>query len=760
MKLGDDLLRELLATFAVEAAEHIHAINAHLLALEKGPEPDEARELLAEIFREAHSLKGAARAVDLEAVGGLAHSLESLFGRMQAGELAASPELFDLAYQAMDGLTVLVAAGAEGAGLVDTAGLSARLDAAGSPPPPHNRRAGDAGRAQEPAPGMKDEPETEQPANGAWAAEAAVPETAVATLDAAETALTAPGAAARSLAQPAARPRLADETIRVSTAKLDALMAEVGELQIARLATEQRLAELRDLSENVEQLERNDAGWRAARTQLNDVRRRFEIDARRLAQLTALLQDDVRRTRLLPISTVFDAFPRMVRDVARDLGKEAELIVIGGDTEVDRSVLEQIKDPLIHLLRNSLDHGLEPPAVRRAAGKPAQGTITLSAAQHGSSVRIEVADDGAGIPVARVKASAVRQGVLTPEAAEALGEREALWLIFRSGLSTSPIVSDLSGRGVGLDVVRENIERLTGSLEVESEAGSGTRFILSLPLTVATTLCLLAQAGGQTFGLPITSVVRIVRLAPGDIGHGEGAEAIQLDGRPVALFRLAEILELSAAPPAAAMGARMPAVVLGSGTRRAAFLVDGLSSAQEVLVKSLPAPWLRVRHVAGATIMGNGEVVMILNAGDLLRSASRGPARGAPMLAAPAEAARAPAILVADDSITTRTLEKSILETAGYSVRVAADGLEAWALLQTETFDLLVSDVKMPRLDGFGLTEKVRADERLKTLPVILVTSLDSREDREHGVWAGADAYIVKTSFDQDVLLATIRKLI
>jgi two-component system chemotaxis sensor kinase CheA len=752
MKLGDELLRELLATFAVEASEHIQAISAHLLALEKSPAPEEARELLTEIFREAHSLKGAARAVDLDAAGGLAHSLETLFGRMQTGELAPSPELFDLAYQALDGLTLLVANGPEGAPPVDTAGLSARLDAAGRRQTP--------GAAPSLAQRLKaierpveqlaqDEPTAaEQPENGAGAPETALMPAGL------------PQAGTRALVPPLARPRLADETIRVSTAKLDTLMAEVGELQIARLATEQRLVELRDLSENVELLERNDASWRATRAQLNDVRRRFEVDARRLAQLTALLQDDVRRTRLLPISTVFDAFPRMVRDVARDLGKEAELIVIGGDTEVDRSVLEQIKDPITHLLRNSLDHGLEPPAARRAAGKPARGTITLSAAQHGSSVRVEVADDGAGIPVARVKASAVRQGVLTAEAAAAMSEHEALWLIFRSGLSTSPMITDLSGRGVGLDVVRENIERLTGTLEVESEAGSGARFILSLPLTVATTLCLLAQAGGQTFGLPIAGVVRIVRVGPDDIGHGEGAEAIRLDGRPVALFRLAEVLELTGASPAAGNGARLPAVILGSGNRQAAFLVDSLASAQEVLVKSLPAPWLRVRHVAGATIMGNGEVVMILNAGDLLRSASRGPARAAAVLAQPAEPAHVPVILVVDDSITTRTLEKNILETAGYAVRVAADGQEAWALLQSEAFDLLVTDISMPRLDGFALTEKVRADERLNTLPVILVTSLDTREDREHGIWAGADAYIVKSSFDQDTLLATIRKLI
>ncbi|MGQ0603368.1 MAG: hybrid sensor histidine kinase/response regulator [Anaerolineales bacterium] len=598
----------------------------------------------------------------------------------------------------------------------------------------------------------------------------------------------------------AARPRLTDETIRVPTAKLDVIMAEAGELQVARLAAEQRLTELRDLVENIETweaqwrklrshsrrlqrasetqgrdgllpshevhtllefLRKNETHLRMTRTRLGDLRRQFDADVRRLAQLMADLQDDVRRTRLLPISTVLDVFPRMVRDLARDLGKEVNLVLQGGQIEVDRSLLEQIKDPLTHLLRNCLDHGIESPARRLAMSKPREGTLTLSVSQQGGNIRIEVADDGAGIDIDRVKESATKKGIITAEAAATLSDREALWLIFRSGLSTSPIITDLSGRGVGMDVVREKIERLNGLIDVENFPGRGTRFVFSLPLTVATTLCLLARAGSQIFGLPITNVVRIVHVRAEEIGHAEGRQVIRVDGQPIALVRLANVLELDAPTTETTRTGRQPVIILGFAERRVAFLVDDLRSAQEVIIKSLPQPLLRVRHITGATILGTGEVVVILNVADLLRSASRSTDAAAARPALVVESpARSPVILVADDSITTRTLEKNILETAGYHVQVAADGMEAWSMVQGGGCDLLVSDVNMPRLDGFELTQKVRADNRFKTLPVILVTSLDSREDREHGVRVGADAYIVKGAFDQDVLLSAIRQLI
>jgi len=816
MQFSDELLRELLATFAVEAQEHLQTMNQNLLVLEKGPAPEKAAELLAEIFRAAHSLKGAARAVNLEAAAEVAHRLETLFARLRDGELAASPAIFDLAYQTLDALGILVVtAPKDGTCEVDVAALCARLEAVGAAPAaPARAHAAPTGgslaqRMQKTArpaapPPMAEEAEPQPaPSNGA-----STPAEPILSLE-------APAAPAPE----AARPRSAETTVRLSTAKLDALMEVVGELQAARLAAEQRLAELRRLLESAESwealsravrqhtrrlrleeaaanndsahnpadarwrssevsallnfVENNDGRVRATRGRLSDLRREFEADGRRLAQLMADLQDDVRRTRLVPLSTVLDSLPRLVRDLARELDKEATLEISGGEVEVDRAILEQVKDPLSHLVRNALDHGLETPQARLAAGKPPAGRLKLSAAQQGDSLRIELGDDGGGINLARVKAGAIQRRLVSAEAAANMTDQEALWLIFRSGLSTSPIITAISGRGVGLDVVRENIERLNGWIEVDSRPGQGTRFTFSLPLTVSTTLCLMARAGGQTFGLPVSSVLRMVRVGAEQIGHAEGGEAIQVDGRPVALTRLTDVLGLepsaavrveSSAPARA--GALLPVVVVGGGTagteRRAAFLVDALEAAQEVVVKSLPQPFERVRHVSGAAILGSGEVALILNAADLLRAgrtASQTAGASAPQVQTAAVAATR-VILVADDSITTRTLEKNILEAAGYRVRVAVDGAEAWTVLQSEPCSLLVSDVNMPRMDGFELTKKVRDSETLKALPIILVTSLDSREDRERGIWAGADAYIVKGAFDQDALLSTIRQLI
>jgi two-component system chemotaxis sensor kinase CheA len=509
---------------------------------------------------------------------------------------------------------------------------------------------------------------------------------------------------------------------------------------------------------------------------LRSLQRRYDADQRRLTQVMAGLQDNVHRMRMLPISTVFGTFPRMVRDLAYDLGKEVRLVIQGGDTEVDRSVLEQIKDPLTHLLRNSLDHGIELPAARQLAGKPAEGTITLSAAQHGDSIIIEVTDDGQGIDIARVRANAVKKGGVSATEAAAMSEQEALWLIFRSGVSTSAIVSDVSGRGVGLDVVRDKVERLHGLIDVHSVLGAGARFTLTLPLTVATTLCLLVQVAGQTFAVPITNVIRIVRLGADAVGYAEGQAAIRPEGRPILLLNLAQILGVATGQPPApkpgwAAASTTPAapdlgiaIILGSAEKRLAFRVDAVTNAQEVVVKPLPKPFLRVRYLVGASILGTGEVVLVLNVADLLRASA--PVSAPQVAPAAPEVARARTVMVVDDSITTRTLEKNILETAGFVVRVYADGLEAWNALLADgctpdgLFDLVVTDVSMPRLNGFDLTLRVRSDQRLKNLPVVLVTSLDSREDRERGVQAGADAYITKGAFDQENLLETIRRLI
>jgi two-component system, chemotaxis family, sensor kinase CheA len=322
-------------------------------------------------------------------------------------------------------------------------------------------------------------------------------------------------------------------------------------------------------------------------------------------------------------------------------------------------------------------------------------------------------------------------------------------------------------------VVREHIERLHGMIDVESTLAEGSRFTLSVPLSVATTRCLLVKAGEETFGIPITNVERIVRLSAEDIGHTQGREAIRIDERPMALLRLGDVLGVPSEPLEAA---NQPAIILGSADRRAAFLVDGLLGAQEIATKTLPKPLIRVRHIAAATIVGTGEVVPILNVLDLLRASAKGAPAVAPKKAAPKPEATGqrpqatgkkadapvdkPSILVVDDSVTIRTFEKALLEAAGYDVTAASDGLEAWNLVQKQAPDLIVSDVEMPNMTGFELTEKVRGDQRLKGMPLILVTTLSSDEDRKRGIDAGADAYVIKGSAEQDQLLETVRRLV
>ncbi|MFM7319365.1 MAG: response regulator [bacterium] len=620
-------------------------------------------------------------------------------------------------------------------------------------------------------------------------------------------------------AQPTAR--APEESIRVSTSKLDVLMEQVAELQTARINAEQRLTEVREMLERVEAW---DIEWRQIRSELwrmglasgssgsqaqpsgemgkaqisGDVRsfqnlsfflesnanhlrnsvgqltglvRNFDSDSRRMAQVMADLQDGVRRIRMLPISTVFETFPRLVRDTARSVNKEVNLIIKGGENEVDRTILEQVKAPLVHLLRNAVDHGLESTEKREAVGKPRQGRLELTAAQRGANLQVEVSEDGGGINVDKVRDSAVRKGLLSQEAAAAMSDQEAMWLIFRPGFSTKSEVTDLSGRGVGLDVVRENVEGLGGMIDVKSELGVGTTFTLTLPMSVATTLVMIVECGTRRFALPVTNILRIMKIRPSEIGQLRGRAAIDFEGRPIALTQLSSALGMGEAAADLREGKAVQALIVGSADKRYAFLVDGILGAQEVVVKSLLPPLDRVRRVAGATILGTGEVVMVVNVADLIRSSSvhnlaftmsksGAAATSSEIVRTAVKPSEPPLVLCVDDSFTTRTLVKSIVEAAGYRTKQAADGLEAWNILQSEPIQLVVTDVNMPRMDGFELTRTIRKNLQTKDLPVILVTSLDSPEERAEGVDAGADAHIVKGALRQEDLLETIKRLL
>lgn len=811
--LDDDIMRQLRATFKIEAAEHIQAMNRVLLALEQNPAEQERAALLQEIFREAHSLKGAAGAADFPAVEKTAHKLENVFGAAKTGKLNMTRDLYDVLYAGIDSVSVIVEAALEEKdhGL-DLVALHARLDAAEhgqvvnsappapTPPPP-------APQAVEPPPAPVAAPvpanvapapapvAAPAPANVAPAPVAAPPPTP-ATEPVAES--RSPSETKnKSYAGPERRKAnqiVNEDTIRVATGKLDSLMARSGELLVAGLKIDQRLREIEEIGHALEELNRE---WLKARStnsalvhdgneqikplvrlmdlyqerlrslsiQVGDLERGFSGDALHLARVTNDLGEGVMKVRMLPVSTVFDAFPRLVRDLARDTGKEVELKIEGAETELDRKVLEEIKDPVMHLVRNAVDHGIEKPEERVRHGKPAQGTVWLRAFQKGNNIVIQVADDGAGINRDKVKQSAVKHNLLTQEQAQALSDDETLMLIFTSGLSTSPIITGVSGRGVGMDVVRRNVEALQGQVDVHTVLNKGTTFDLTLPLTLATTQELLVQVSEQTYGIPISAVERILRISQKDIAAVSGRRAVLVDDEPVSLVPLAEVLEMQGTEQQVGTDGKMPIVILGSGRKRIAFLVDAVVGQQESVVKSLGKQLARVRNVAGATILGSGKVIMTLNPMDLVKSI-RGTQNHTIMpmtgtMPTKAKKAKQAAILVVDDSLSTRTLEKNILETAGYKVTVATDGVEAFGILSSNGgYDLVVSDVLMPRMDGLQLTSNIKKDPNMKKIPVVLVTSLDSQTDRERGLEVGADAYLVKSNFDQSNLLETVAQLI
>ncbi|KVW91102.1 hybrid sensor histidine kinase/response regulator, partial [Thiobacillus denitrificans] len=590
-------------------------------------------------------------------------------------------------------------------------------------------------------------------------------------------------------------------TIRVRTAKLDAVMRQTEELLAPRLAAGERARELRELGTTLavwkkelakvrpamraversfgqsqktngnaiaqreltkllEYLDAEPPLMKLLEDRLAKLERSAAHDHRALSAMVDGLLHDVKEMHMLPFSSLLEAFPGLARELARDQGKQVELAIRGDEIEIDRRILEQIKDPLVHLFRNCVDHGVERPAAREQKGKPAHAMLTIAVAhKDGSKVEILVVDDGPGIDVAKVKAAVGKLGMMSAEELEKLNEREALALVFQSGVSTSPIVTELSGRGLGLAIVRERVERLGGTITLETQPDRGTSFRIVLPLTLAMFRGVLVRTGGRVFIIPAISVERVALVTAKDIRTVENRETIALDGQALSLAHLADVLEIPRAPGESADHVQV--VVLGLDAGRIAFRVDAVLAEQEVLVKGLGRQLKRVRNLAGASVLGTGQVVPVLNVPDLMASAMRPAASPLVSVAGEPHAPAAKrAILVAEDSITSRALIKNILESAGYSVTTAVDGVDAYTALKTGVFDLVVSDVEMPRMDGFDLTAKLRSDKRLAQLPVVLVTALGSSEHRERGIDVGANAYIVKRSFDQSNLLEVIRRLL
>jgi two-component system chemotaxis sensor kinase CheA len=585
------------------------------------------------------------------------------------------------------------------------------------------------------------------------------------------------------------------ETIRVEPQKLDALMTHAGELTVTRSRFALRLAEIDELISLHEEWCRDAA---LSRSLLNQLSRQggngaagqlASLDAaarERLDRLGALLdrlkstvyedvarldfvadrlEEGIRSVRLLPLSTLFNLFPRTVRDLSREQSKEVRFTMEGGEIAADKRILEEMKDPLMHMIRNAIDHGIEAPEERARLGKPRTATLQVRASRTATNILIEIRDDGRGIDLEAVRQTALKRRVRREEELEAMSDDAVRALIFAPGFSTRAMVTDLSGRGVGLDVVRRNVELLKGSLAVDSSPGAGCRMLVRLPITLATTRVLILVAAGQTFALPVEYVQSARLVSSEELFAIRGCETTLVDGAPVSVSRLSRLLGLGEEAQQAERGARAravkswPCVFLALGHERLGVLVDALLDEQEIVLKPLGAMLARVPNISGATILGTGEVCMVLSAQDLLKTARR---RSAPVLAAPGSAAmeRKQVILLVEDSITTRTQEKRILEGAGYEVVTAVDGLDGFNKLNTRRFDAIVSDIEMPNMDGLTLAAKVRQDDAHRELPIILVTSLASDESRKKGIEAGASAYLTKSTFDQTVLLETLRRLV
>jgi two-component system chemotaxis sensor kinase CheA len=712
----DDLRSRLLATFEVEAEEHLEALTAGLLSLERGLGPGEERGVVEATFREVHTLKGAARSVGLAEIERLCQACESVLSRVTRGDLRLTPEILGGLQDAIEAIARLLAGDGE---LPEMSALVARLD---------QTVAGPAEPVQAPRP------------------PAEVPAMSVAALG---------------------------DTIRLATAKLDALLARAEDLLLPRLAAAERTDDARAL---VEALTRsraallhggsNGAGpaaavepqLRVAGSQAGALLDSLLHDQRRIGVAVDSLHDELRRVRMTGASSVLDLFPRMVRNLAIEQGKEVDWEALGADLELDRKVLEAVKDPLIHLVRNAVGHGIERPEERTRAGKPRCGRVAVSVAGlEGGRIEIRVEDDGRGCDPAAAKAAAVRARLFTGEEAEALADDDALALLYRSGVSTSPIITDIAGHGLGLAIVKECVDRLAGEIALESRLGEGTSVRMVVPATIASFRGLLVRAGGQPFLLSIDAVERVLRVTAGDVGVVGGRDTTFWNGSAVPVAALDGLLGLPAEEENRSAEGR-PCVVVRFGGECVGLLVQDVLGTRELLVKDLGPPLVRVRNVAAAGLLGSGEIVLILRPADLVAAGTQVVRR--PTVATEIEEATDMSVLVVDDSFTTRTMEKNLLEAAGYRVRTAVDGVDAWTALKSERFDLLVSDVDMPRMDGLVLTERVREDRELSDLPVVLVTALESPENQERGIEVGANAYIVKSSFEQSNLLEVIRRLV
>jgi two-component system chemotaxis sensor kinase CheA len=753
MRRMSDLRQELLAAFGIEHQEHLQAIRAALAAAAQGQPVD-----LRDVFRRAHSLKGAARAVDLPVIEEVSHRLETVFARIGERSLALDAATASVVQLGLDGIEGYVAA------------------LAGNPAPPIPLA---ALAALDRLLGLEAAPEPVDAAAGA-----------------ARPAEAGPGTGEAASSAPAEAPPQSGpvEYLRVHAEQMEELAGAVHALSDEVSRQGAVVGELRLLEAELRGLRRDrdlamqgipaapDGRQRAMDQALQQIHRRVTrmLREQRAAEWSAetaaaRLRDQVERITLVPAEAVLGSLGRMVRDLARESGQDVAVRLEGLGLQADRRVLQVLKDPVVHLLRNAISHGLQPVPERLAMGKPAQAEIGLRVALRGSQLVLTVFDDGSGPDLARIEAVAIRQGLLPPRASHQppLPEDRLLGLVFEPGFSTSEAVDRLSGRGIGLSVVAEAARRLHGAALLRPRRDrtgriTGAEVEIAVPFSASRQKLLLLEAAGQTYGLPSRGVDRLLRLPVAALESVEGQPVTRIDlgGRDVMapVIPLAALLGLPSTRIPVEAGI-IQAVLLRAGDRRCAVAVDALQDVRSLMVEVVDAPGLDTALVAGAIQQQDSQPALVLSpeglVGRWLREEGGMAAAGIGL--EPAPQARATAtILVVDDSITTRTLEKSILEAQGFRVLLSVDGLDALSLLRSgeAMVDLVVADVEMPRMDGFGLLQAMKNDPRLSGIPVVLMTSRADPEDVRRGLELGAGAYLTKQKFDQRDLLATIGQML
>ncbi|MBA3889775.1 MAG: response regulator [Gemmatimonadaceae bacterium] len=741
---ADTLAERLRAIFVEELAEQVQQLNDALLALERAPADAEAQR---SVFRVMHTLKGAARAASVPEVESLCHLLEADLARAREVSSPVGGATIALLFAAADALAdagLRLAAGTPlSGGPLDTVLQQARGRRVIAPTAP----------AVQAAP-----PPATPPVDAVSAVSAPVDPVPAPSADVAPDAVSSPSGnePEAPLARAAAEgPR--DELVRVGLHHVDAISNAAGEVTSLAGALTDRTGDLAMLRQRVRrQRERPD---RRDDDALADIDREITRllgcvgeDARTLGSVSGRLTATARRLRQRSLRELTETLPRVVRDIAHDVGKQATLVITGEEVEADRVVIEALREPLLHLVRNAVDHGIESADARQAAGKPAQGTIEVTASLRGDRLRVAISDDGRGLDLVALRRALQQRG------REAPADRAALQrTIFDDGLSTRERATTLSGRGVGLGIVRVAVERVGGTVEVESSEGRGTTFVLEVPLSIATLRALTVTVDRTTFGIPSAFVSRVDRIHARRIARVDGRAMLPTGGAPTPVATLAALLGPPfAGPPVDDM---LPLVTIEMGGRRMALIVDGMDDERELVLRPLEHAGDAATALTVATaLLGDGEVVLLLGVAALL--GEEAPHAALPL---PAHDRFDPAtrrILVVDDSITSRTLEQSVLSAAGYDVVTAVDGLEGWRMVERGDIALVISDVEMPHLDGIGLCERIRASQHTASLPVILVTSLDAPQERARGLEAGADAYVTKSGFDQDTLLDTVRQLL